>query len=54
MFILADFAITKNPDGSYKVAINKVVPANEEFAFGTLDEAVNKVKEVEAAEQPQA
>ena len=51
---MADFAITKNPDGSYKVTVNKVVPANEEFAFGTLDEALNKVKEVEATETPAA
>ena len=49
---MADFAITKNPDGSYKVTVNKVVPANEEFAFGNFDEAVAKVKEIEAAEQP--
>lgn len=51
---MADFNISKNPDGSYKVTVNKTVPANEEFAFGSLDEAVNKVKEIEAAEQPAA
>ncbi len=47
---MADFSVSKNADGSYKVVVNKVVPANEEFAFGTLDEALNKVKEVEVAE----
>jgi len=49
---MADFNISKNPDGSYRVVVNKTVPANEEFAYGSLDEAVAKVKELEAAEQP--
>ncbi len=52
---MAEFNLSKNADGSYKVVVNKTVPANEEFAFGTLDEALAKVKEVEVAEtQPAA
>lgn len=45
--------IIKQDDGSYKVSINRTVPQVEEHVFGSLDEAVAKIKEIEQAEQPQ-
>lgn len=50
---MADVSLTKNQDGTWKVTVSKNVPQNEEHVFGNIDEAVNKIKEVESQEQPQ-
>lgn len=50
---MADVKFTKNQDGSYDVTVSKNVPQEEKFVVGSLDELVNKVRELEAAEQPQ-
>lgn len=43
-----EVALTKTQDG-YKVTVTKNVPQVEEQVFATLDEAVAKFREVEAA-----
>lgn len=51
---MADIRVTKNSDGSFHLVVAKVVPQNEEFNFGTVEELNAKVAEVANAETPQA
>lgn len=46
-----DITVHKIPEG-YKVVVTKTVPQSEEQVFATIEEAVAKVKELEA--QPEA
>lgn len=50
MITLADFNVTKNSDGTFKVTVTQVVKTSTDFALSSLDEVVAKVVEVENAE----
>lgn len=50
---MSQIVIAKD-DAGYKVTVTKDIPQVEEFAYSSWDEAVQKAKEVEAAETPAA
>ncbi len=47
---MADFNITKNSDGSFKVTVTQVVKTSTDFSLATIDDVAAKVVEVENAE----
>lgn len=50
MINIADFNITKNSDGTFKVTVTQVVKQSNDFTLATIDDVTAKVVEVEATE----
>lgn len=51
---MAQFSVTKNPDGTFKLVVTRVVQQQEEHNVGSIEEVNAKVTEVANAETPQA
>lgn len=47
---MADFNVTKNSDGTFKVTVTQVVKTSTDFSLATIDDVTAKVVEVEATE----